>query len=425
MLLNRVCFRSLERMLWIFLVCIVVITFWVGSLLDDPSVLNPRRVTQVSISIQNQTTFLKNSPTFDGEPLWTSNPVLPEWMKEYMDWHSKVVATLHPRNYLQYKYLILRCYRKDERCGGVSDRLKPVPLVLLAAQRSKRILLIDWDRPCSLQEFLVPPVGGFQWGVPSFLIPLLHVEHQTILTRARNLIGICQETDSRLLFTHLHDTQGGMTQYDEEYGPGSFQKIYHDLFRVFFQPSPAVQRLIDRHLVTDPSFASNTTLVEGQYSVAHFRAEYGREIQRHPILTDPDFLQKVTLNAIRCASELYPTIDPVPIYFASDNPLAMETARQLAKLVQYPIITFQRSEGSPKKLDDYDNQTLPRDYYSTFVDLYLAGSGRCVTHGRGGFGRFASLLSFNATCSSKHVKQFFPSNCPGQPPFDLQLQNPA
>ena len=59
---------------------------------------------------------------------------------------------------------------------------------------------------------------------------------------------------------------------------------------------------------------------------------------------------------------------------------------------------------------------------STFVDLYLAGNGNCVTYGRGGFGRFASLLSFNVSCNVKHVKNFFPQDCKGLPPFDQDYE---
>jgi hypothetical protein len=154
--------------------------------------------------------------------------------------------------------------------------------------------------------------------------------------------------------------------------------------------------------------------VEGEYTVAHYRAEYGREVQRHPKLTEPSFLRQVAINALRCASDLKPG---APIYFASDNVEALQLARQLASKTRYPIITFERSEDTPLKLDTWNGTFVPSDFYSTFVDLYLAGSGACVSHGRGGFGRFAALLSFNASCSSKHVKQFFPVPCVGQPPF--------
>lgn len=131
-----------------------------------------------------------------------------------------------------------------------------------------------------------------------------------------------------------------------------------------------------------------------------------------------------------------------PIYFASDNSLALETVQDVAMRFRYPIVTFQRSESVPLHLDEYairsheQNESTgaissqisfhkPSEYYSTFVDLWLAGSGQCVTYGRGGFGRFAALLSFNVSCSTKHVKRFMPDFCKGLPPLDqIPDENP-
>jgi hypothetical protein len=53
--------------------------------------------------------------------------------------------------------------------SGTADRLKPVPYAIRVAYQSKRILLIRWERPAKLEEFIVPPKGGFDWRVPDFL----------------------------------------------------------------------------------------------------------------------------------------------------------------------------------------------------------------------------------------------------------------
>ena len=95
----------------------------------------------------------------------------------------------------------------------------------------------------------------------------------------------------------------------------------------------------------------------------------------------------------------------------SPRTIVLETARTLAREVDNLIVTFNRTDDKPRHLDDFDNNntTLSSDYYSTLVDIHLAGSGRCVTYGRGGFGRLAALLSIHSTCHSKHVKQVFPN----------------
>jgi hypothetical protein len=270
----------------------------------------------------------------------------------------------------------------------------------------------------------------------------------------------------------LLDAQGGSAQYDEVLGPNSFLTVYHDVFRILFQPSPGVAKVMQQKLqLGEPSPPSQqgeslpsqqppppqtqSWLIPGKYSVAHYRAEYGNEVGRHPKLTQPQFLQSIALNALRCAMELQPG---APIYFASDNMIALAAVRRIAAYTHYPIWTFDRDERTVLHLDDtgvedhHNNHTVrihsdksgngrssnsnsadhswlsepppppnrypPSDYYSTFVDLLLAGNGDCVTFGRGGFGRFANLLSFNASCAFKHVKQFNAVPCQGHPPLD-------
>ena len=118
----------------------------------------------------------------------------------------------------------------------------------------------------------------------------------------------------------------------------------------------------------------------------------------------------------------------IPIFFASDNAIALNTVKEWAEEVNYPLIQFDRTEEVPLKLDYYGNEThptKPSDYYSTFVDLFLAGSGKCVTHGRGGFGRLASLLSYNTSCVTKHINNFLPDKCKGISPFTEKEEEEA
>lgn len=219
------------------------------------------------------------------------------------------------------------------------------------------------------------------------------------------------------------DTQGGSTQYDEVNGQGSFLSVYHDVFRVLFQPSPGLAKVIEEKM-----HHNTIALIPGHYSVAHYRAEYGNEVKRHRKLTEPSYIQQIAWNALKCAMDLQPGN---PIYFASDSMIALETVRRVAAMTKYPIHSFDRDESIVLKLDDtgvdllnmsdptlHVNPYPPKAYYSTFVDLYLAGNGGCVTFGRGGFGRFANLLSYNATCVFKHVKQFYPVPCEGKAPLD-------
>jgi hypothetical protein len=77
------------------------------------------------------------------------------------------------------KILIIQCLQGvDTKCGGTADRLKPMLYLLRKAAEMKRFLVIDWTKPCRLEEFLVPPKGGMVGGAnddgiisPSFRWP--------------------------------------------------------------------------------------------------------------------------------------------------------------------------------------------------------------------------------------------------------------
>jgi hypothetical protein len=82
----------------------------------------------------------------------------------------------------------------------------------------------------------------------------------------------------------------------------------------------------------------------------------------------------------------------------------MDTAEQYAKARDNPFARNLNGK-EPLHLDfaSRGNQTYPlADYYDSFVDLLVMGSARCVTYGEGGFGLFASQLSYDANCSNEH-----------------------
>ena len=404
--------KEIERILPLLVALVLFVTFILSFQLDDS--LAQQDLPWLQSNVPTESMDLPESqdrvhlivvsdiPKTPSKNLWDDNPNLPSWMKDYFRWHAETRKVLDKSTWERNQYLILRCYREDARCGGLSDRLKPVPLLLLAAARSKRLLFISWTRPCALEEFLLPPAGGINWTMPPWLRQKaeLNTTSRRLVTRASSVLETVAES-ATIVQTHLHDASGGASQYTEVEGENEFYRVYHDLFRIFFEPSPYIAQRVQGKMLSHG-------LVPGQYAVAHYRAEYGREVARHPKLRKPSFISGTAINAVNCASELQPGS---PIFFASDNMIALEAVRSFAKKVNFPIVTFEREEANPLHLDKFDNETKPKDYTSTFVDLFLAGNGRCVAYGRGGFGRYANMLSFNATCSKKHVKNFFSNPC--------------
>jgi hypothetical protein len=103
--------------------------------------------------------------------LWDdSSGAIPMWMKSYFQWHRQQRETLlNPKDWRSMKLFVMECLDCQDRCGGTSDRLKPMPTMLRMAAMTKRFILIHWKRPAKLEEFLLPPKGGIDWRVPDWL----------------------------------------------------------------------------------------------------------------------------------------------------------------------------------------------------------------------------------------------------------------
>jgi hypothetical protein len=160
------------------------------------------------------------------------------------------------------------------------------------------------------------------------------------------------------------------------------------MFRAIFQPSPPIAKLVNEQL---------KGLVPNEYSVAHFRAFY--KIKKELVHLPQQ--KQGAITAVNCASQLHPG---VPIYFASESSFSMKTAQDYGRQLNHTIVINQNTDD-PLHLDFACRGNVTRqisDYYQSFVDLLVMGNGRCVAHGKGGFGPFASLLSYNSSCRMKY-----------------------
>lgn len=304
---------------------------------------------------------------------------LPEWIRTYVEWHQKQLEIIQPENWREFQFLILRCHVTDDTCGGVSDRLKSIPLLLHWAKETQRIFLIHWSRPCRLEEFLLPLSGGLNWSVPEFMLPHLVGKQMRLYTRLTTLAkGIAHQKYS-IICARIQDQHGGSQFYNEVYGDRAYRKVYRALFDTLFEPSPPVQQLLDSTL-------NGLGLELGQYAGAHVRAYY-KLGGPHPKL------RWIVRNSVNCASYLRPG---GPVLFVSDSKEAVNEVDDYRRESNLPIVPLVHPE-EPLHLDKADSID-PRKYYNVFVDLFLLAGANCIAHGVGGYGRFGVLLSQNASC---------------------------
>ena len=406
-------------------------------------------------------------------PLSPEAELLPDWMQEYIEWHTTQRAQLTVDNYQNYRFLVLRCLHVDTTCGGISDRLKPLPLLVQLAAASQRILLIAWQRPAPLEEFLLVPalsiIDGQQqqrqldWRVPSWLN--VNGIGSRLYTKTETLVHALHRHRRTVMMTvKLQDQHGGSQIYNalEEYRLNvatdgilslplpalnwtsttatrpnennatsrAFRGVFRALWSVLFVPSQSVAAAIRRkeeQLGLSPFLGENVQMVpslqdrhqqqkrsQPSYVAAHVRAYYGNS----PI--SPERRAAVAINALQCANGLRrrysdnenDTAKQQPILLLSDSRDILQAGLKYQQ--RHPTLpirisstnsstttTLNISLSEPLHLDKASSR-VAADYVSVFVDLYLLANAECVAHGQGGFGRFGSLLSRNASCVFKY-----------------------
>jgi len=195
-----------------------------------------------------------------------------------------------------------------------------------------------------------------------------------------------------------------------------FPNLFGDIFRVMFEPVPALAELVN-------STMTSLGLEDGNYVSVHVRSRY--PVQRMPqknvdknggqlVLEGrtKGYLSHVSGNAIKCGMYLEPDL---PIFFASDSNVVSEFA---LKHSDFPdgkpkIVTVTRLE-EPRHTDQDDGWpgSLPADFYSGFEDLLIMGGSKCVAHGVGSFGSFGAGLIGNRCRAIHRAYNGKPDPCP-------------
>ena len=359
---------------------------------------------------------------------------LPKWVTDYYRWHQEQLRTINPDNWDQHKYMVFRCLNRDKReCRGASDRLQPIPLILRAAARKEqpRLLFIKWEQPFALEEFLVPNL--MNWTLPSWLderLETLRTEIAPQVWTRRTFLQPREQENQTLIET------GGIAIYGPDHGAitynkytrrgdrksGTFEKIYHNLWESLFQPSPPVRQRIN-------SVMKSNDLIPNQYSAMHMRMHFFDNEEKVAGL-----VHNATSCGIRSVAMMKATkkrngyvIPAPPLYVASDSRVAIQQAMSMGNEYGVRVVARDNFNASnPLHLDwgyvlghhkESRGRTYgPEAYYDIFVDIYLLGMARCNVYGRGGYGKWGNMMSYNSRCSlsyfdyDKHQYQW-PQRC--------------
>ncbi len=300
---------------------------------------------------------------------------LPQWLQTYFTWHKEQTANANADT----KYAVLTCLPEDD-CGGLSDRLRPLPFLLMIAMRTNRVLCFYWRKSFGLEEFLQPvKVVGIEWRCPSDIDDYYDLSKMAKRQPKARLFKLnycrngwrqgaapCTEedikrineeekfTNQRFLSLAMYSREPGkinianLLVHRHSYGGTSsdetnnitittsreylmpdlvnweYPDMIADIFRVMFEPVPILARRVNMTM-------TKLGLVENEFVSTHVRARYptgtlfklhgNLDYDKHGGLNfgDPGvkkYLLELMQNAIECGHILAPDLK---IFFASDH----------------------------------------------------------------------------------------------------------
>lgn len=393
-----------------------------------------------------------------------SKTIIPEWMAKYVTWHqeqrrilddSKISNDTATNN---MKFMVVRCI-ENQKCGGLSDRMKPLPFYLMVANLTQRVLLFHWTKPSQLENFLIPSDNGIDWSIEGTPVTLQEVRNNTNYVNGhasslsyevrmwagkvdggdRSYLSTCKVlnvlldgggsiTEAQALFNHWRKEPG---QSLPSWSGGGYlgwnpatsitqREMLEDVWRLLFQPSPGVQRAIFDQM-RDLSIAGE------KFNAVQVRAKDPRLIPSDTIegsLWELDMLENYNItpklhayfehrynNAIACLQDISNETE-LPIYLASDS----KFGKSYYDHSSLPIRISNVGKGDPLHIDSDRYQGRdPLDFYQAFVDVYIMQKASCYSHS-GGFGLLPLRLNNNLTeCEATHTNQ----ECQGKTSFEI------
>jgi hypothetical protein len=385
-----------------------------------------------SLSLSTNSSLLANNDTdYDKYGL-------PAWITNYFAWHGQMRQQFPGQELYEHDdapQVLLKYCKWQQRviCGGLYDRMSSIPKMLYVANQTNRVLLIKWYVPMKLETFLLPV--AINWTAPyhdrfrgrNFFRNNLQKpkgpKNQTFLAWALEKPAV----DEHLLVVHreantfnLKKELRALNETDTLEDSATFGKLWHAMFR----PSPLVQDEID-------STMKSLGLEAGKYSATHCRVRHpgrfddyvpGKDGSEADVSGLPwhgpnkEMALASATRALQCTQWLSKSTEE-PVYFYSDsedlvhqlleeqNEIKTGTTTLLAKnnetkedrkrqsvlkttnltardVSKFPTAHLDRQKGLPAEA-----------YVSTFVDLYIAASARCIAFGVGNFGYLAAKVS--------------------------------
>lgn len=374
---------------------------------------------------------------------WTHN--LPAWFSDYWDWHVRMRSndTLLQSNTTKFLIVSIR----SNTAGGLADRMRSLPVFLWEAAQTNRVFLMEWARPCALEELLWPPAGGIDWTLPSFMTKakakvttnnFRSDDQETWYNFESTKSMIYQHPSTyervRVVLTQPNHASFviGMPYLEQSMNISSTDTFWKHFYQLLVTPSPPVQELLDKTLQTtgllsptsSRSSAHHDNNDSYNYWAIHLRARYpgssdafqsrsffSRSVDADGFQMTVDAKSELTRlfrNALTCLDNYVGNFSKVlnhtqrKVYFASDTNEAVQYVIQSSTNdkrgssssthVVGMVTPYERFHLNRNDRMGGLRTTPPMAFYPAVVDLWILKQARCIAVGKGGYGLLAARL---------------------------------
>jgi len=332
----------------------------------------------------------KREPALSQDALDIIELRCPGWLEEYKVYHR---AHKHS-NDVTYLY-----YHCDHGCKGAGDRLRAAMFLLRVAALYKKILLIKWDRPTDLADYLAPndidwrtdgmeelleahPSSSFDTGVEMRKQPL----YRTLMTGEKqaqfNATKIIRTKTNLDFWVRLHRSDRlwfKTTEQRTHYGHCLFSFLFKPSKQLVKQTRSALQQLYGSPSVPYAAWHWRSGGLVGEPHLARIHIGPASNITRLGQL-----ITCLTCSRRQAGRANLSVSAAVPLLLITDmNPVRrFVSAGALRNVTTLPITAVH---------SDYSGST-DDDYMNIFVDIMLLASARCFMMSHSGISWAAAYM---------------------------------
>ena len=341
------------------------------------------------------------------------------WYVDYVELHRNTIKKLQQGS-SDVKLLVYECHDSTGLCGGLGDRISGIASLFYASVVLNRAFVIDQSKPLLLQHFLLPG-SDIKWDV-AHLIPTKLGATSLKLIDTFTVEGIDKLFQPELANTAvirvaMNRYYSGRALWWREANPtlpwyfGAMHRLhsrncpklpddsytYATAFNILFQPSPLVERRVDRmrdtlglhHSDGSTSFVAIHARVGGVV-----RDDVGVAGWKDP--ARPTFAKTDDIaDLVRCAKEKVSDIvssdEEVlpPIILFSDSKVFKEECSKRHAGLRYlnDSLTFHIDKSSG------NHETVLRGFVDTVAEFLLLSSANCIVGSSSTFSGSAASLN--------------------------------